>query len=214
MSWLRRSRGNPPAALDNDGPILDGDDRPAEHDSPALAEIFAALGPERPVRVLDLGPALKTNLEYYEAVATGVKIAHLLRGDGVDDLRRLETDEFAERLARVLPVDDEPFGLILLWDLLNYLPDPRARQLLDHLAAVAAPGARIHAMIITSPTMPGEPSRYHFLGPGRLHYRPSTGEVTSAPGPAPAQVERWLAPFRVKRSILLRHGVREFIAVM
>ncbi len=29
----------------------------------------------------------------------------------------------------------------------------------------------------------------------------------------PAQVERWLKPFRIERSFLLRHGIREFIAV-
>lgn len=185
---------------------------PAIHLSPVLGEIFAALDPERRVRILDLGSALQANLEFYSKIASGVRIVPLLRDDGLEGLRRLDGDAFAARLDQLLPVDGDGFDLILMWDLLNYLGDEQPSRLAHHLSAVADADARIHAMITTGETMPSEPSRYELLEDGRLVYRPVTERSTAAPNPPAALVERWLDPFRVEHSVLLRHGVREFIA--
>lgn len=213
MGWLRRSQAVSPTALVDDVDATDRDDDPAVHDSPALAEIISAIDPEQPVRVLDLGPALQTNLEYYATIGSGVRIVPLLRGDGLDGLRSLEDDAFSEMLDQLLPPEDVGFGLILMWDLLNYLIDDQPSLLARHLAKITAPGAKIHLMVITAETMPEEPSRYELLDTGRLTYRPTTDRRATAQDPPPAKVERWLRPFRVERSFLLRHGVREFIAV-
>jgi len=214
MGWLRRARAVDSTALGGGLEIAEGDADPALHDSPALAEIFATLDPEQPVRVLDLGPALQTNLNFYAAIANGVRIVPLLRRDGLAGLQELDPEAFTARLDRLLPVEEEAFGLVLMWDLLNYLVGEQPSLLARHLTAVAESGARIHAMTITTPTMPSEPSRYELLQAGRLTYRPTTNRHTNAPDPPPAQVERWLRPFRIERSFLLRHGIREFIAVL
>jgi len=100
-----------------------------------------------------------------------------------------------------------------MWDLLNYLVDDQPSLLAHHLAAIAERGGRIHAMIVNAATMPSEPSRYELMEAGRLTYRPTTARRKTAPDTPPAQVERWLKPFRIERSFLLRHGIREFIAI-
>lgn len=213
MRWLQRSQAVPPTAplggADNN--VQDGG--PAVHDSPALTEILAALDPEEPVRVLDLGPALQTNLEYYATIGNRVRIVPLLRNDGLEGLRALDAEAFTDMLDRLLPTGNAEFDLILMWDLLNYLVDDQPSILARHLATIAHPGAKIHVMIITAETMPTEPARYEILEAGRLSYRSATNGRTAAPDPPPAKVERWLKPFRVERSFLLRHGVREFIAI-
>ncbi len=213
MRWLQRSQAVSPTALGRDVDVTEKDGEPAVHDSPALTEILAALDPERPVRVLDLGPALQTNLEYYATIGKRVRIVPLLRNDGLDGLRALDEEAFTAMLDRLLPTENAEFDLILMWDLLNYLVDDQPSLLARHLAAVSHPGAKIHVMIITAETMPAEPARYEILDAGRLDYRSTTDRRTAAPDPPPAKVERWLKPFRVERSFLLRHGVREFIAV-
>jgi len=213
MRWLQRSQAVSPTARGIDAKARGEDGDPAVHDSPALTEIFASLDPDRPVRVLDLGPALQTNLEYYATIGTRVRIVPLLRNDGLEGLRALDAEAFSAMLDHLLPTGDAGFGLILAWDLLNYLVDDQPTLLARHLAAVAARGAKIHVMITTAETMPTEPSRYEILDAGRLDYRSTTKGRVAAPDPPPAKVERWLKPFRVERSFLLRHGVREFIAV-
>ena len=214
MRWLQRSQGvTPTTALVEDVAVTENGGGPTAHDSPALAEIFAGLNPERPVRVLDLGSALQINLEYYATIGTGVRIVPLLRNDGLEGLRSLEPEAFSAMLDRLLPLDNVGFGLILMWDLLDYLVDDQPTLLARHLATVSEPGARIHLMVITAETMPAEPSRYELLDAGRLAYRPTTPRRTKAPDLPPAKVERWIKPFRVERSFLLRHGIREFIAI-
>lgn len=213
MGWLRRSRVVAPTILGGAVEVGDDDVVPAVHDSPALTEILATLDPERPVKVLDLGPAHQANLDIYATIADGVRIVPLVRKDGLAGLQDLDPEEFAARLNRLLPVAEEGFGLVLMWDLLNYLVDDQPSLLAHHLAAIATSGARIHAMTITTETMPAEPSRYGLLEGGRLTYRPTTRHRTAAPDPPPALVERWMKSFRVERSFLLRHGIREFIAV-
>jgi len=214
MRWLHRSQAvSPTTALGEDVGVIEKDGGSAVHDSPALAEIISAIDPEHPIRVLDLGSALQTNLEYYATIGTGVRIVPLLRNNGLEGLRSLEAEAFSAMLDRLLPPNDIGFGLILMWDLLDYLVDDQPALLSRHLATVSEPGAKIHVMVITTETMPAEPSRYELLGAGRLAYRPTTPRRTTAPDIPPAKVERWIKPFRVERSFLLRHGVREFIAV-
>jgi len=213
MRWLQRSRAVSQTALVED---VDGTGKGSEtavHDSPALTEILAALDPEHPVRVLDLGPALQTNLEYYATIGNRVRIVPLLRNDGLEGLRALDVEAFTDMLDRLLPKGTAEFDLVLMWDLLNYLVDEQASLLASHLAGISHPGAKIHVMIISGATMPAEPSRYEILDGGRLGYRSATDRRNPAPDPPPAKVERWLKPFRVERSFLLRHGVREFIAI-
>ncbi len=213
MGWLRRSRVVAPTVLGGAVEVGGKDTNPAVHDSPALTEILATLDPERPLKVLDLGPAHQSNLDIYASIANGVRIVPLVRKDGLTGLQDLDPIAFAARLDRLLPMTEEGFGLILMWDLLNYLVDDQPCLLAHHLATIAERGARIHAMTITTRTMPAEPSRYELLEGGRLTYRPTTRHRTAAPDPPPALVERWLKSFRIERSFLLRHGIREFIAV-
>jgi len=213
MRWLQRAQAVNPTAGRSRAELTEKDESPTVHDSPALTEILAALDPDRPIRVLDLGPALQTNLDFYANIANGVRIVPLQRNDGLEGLQQLDAEAFSSRLDRLLPIGDDAFGLVLMWDLLNYLVDEQPSLLARHLAAVAESSASIHVMIFTAGTMPTEPSRYELLDGGRLVYRPTTRRRAAAPDPPPAKVERWLEPFRVERSFLLRHGVREFIAV-
>jgi hypothetical protein len=213
VRWLHRSQAVAPTADLGGVGVNKKIAENAIHDSPALTEIFAALDPDRPVRVLDLGSALQTNLEFYSTIGNGVRIVPLLRNDGLEGLHALDAEAFSAMLDSLLPTEDEGFGLILAWDLFDYLVDDQPALLARHLAGIAERGARIHVMIITGETMPAKPSRYEILDAGRLAYRPTTNRNATAPDPPPAKVERWLAPFRVERSFLLRHGVREFIAV-
>lgn len=214
MGWLHRPRASRGSIGSGEPPPPSGDPGPTFHDSPALAEIFGAIDPERPVRLLDLGPALPTNLGFYDGFTSGIRIAHLLR-----DLEPYDPDEpadeiFVSNLDRLAPSDNETFELILTWNTLDYLNASRSALLCHHLAAVAARGALLHAMTHTSGTMPAEPSAFEIAGPGRLNYRSEGDQRIEAPDTPPAVIERRIDPFRVKRSVLLRHGVREFIGIL
>ncbi len=182
--------------------------------SPVLEELLAGLDPERGLRVLDLGPASRRNLECYSTFAAGIRFAGLwsaaihredpASGDAV----------FRDRLDALLPLGGPAFDRLLTWDLLNYLSGDRTILVVRRLTALAAPDARLHAIIATGATLSAEPLRYHIVRPGEVEYAAATSDLVSAPDLTPAEVERRLEPFRVAHSVVLRHGVRELVAVV
>jgi hypothetical protein len=186
---------------------------PGVHPSPLLGELLERFEPGRGLRVLDLGPASCRNLEHYSVFASVVRFADLRAAAIPSQAPDPDDRSFGEKLNVLLPLTDRPFDLVLAWDLLNYLDGDRAPRLVRHLASVAAPGARLHAMIVTAPTLSAEPLSYQIVSPGEVAYGPGCRPVP-APQLSPAKVERWLEPFRVSRSVILRHGVRELLAVV
>ena len=215
MGWLSRSREEADRAAPSDG-VVESETAtgPEIHDSPALAEIGQRLAGAGPTRILDLGPALAGNLEHFSAYAGGVRIAHLLRRHESGLPAAMEPADFTALLSQRIPWGEEPYGLVLIWDLLNYLDHEQAVTLSRHLAEVCRPGAMIYASTFTTETMPAEPSGYLLVEGARLAYHPPFAAPIEATNPTPAQIERRLEPFRIHRSILLRHGVREYLAVL
>lgn len=185
----------------------------AVHGSPALAEIFSGLAADRDRRILDLGPATRRNVEHYATVADRMRFVHLLGGDPAHDLRQLDPTALVRRLEKLVPFGTESYDLILTWSSFDYVEGAHVSAVASRLATVAAPGARLHAMIATTNMMPAAPLRYEIVGPGRIAYLATTEQLIPAPNPPPAKVERWLEPFRVDRCVVLRHGIRELIAV-
>jgi hypothetical protein len=62
-------------------------------------------------------------------------------------------------------------------------------------------------------TMPDIPNRYRILGDDQLAYEPVTTDRRGAPNLPPAAVERRLEGFEIEHSFVLRHGVREYVAI-
>ena len=186
---------------------------PEIHPSPLLGELLERCEPDRGLRVLDLGPASCRNLEHYSAFASVVRFADL-RGAAIHGETAAPDDlGFGQKLDVLLPLSDRAFDLVLAWDVLNYLDGDRAPRLVRHLAAIAGPGARLHALVVTASTLSSEPLGYQIVSPGEVAYGAGKQPVP-APQLPPAKIERWLEPFRVRRSVILRHGVRELLAVL
>lgn len=186
---------------------------PGVHPSPLLGELLERFEPGRGLRVLDLGPASCRNLEHYSVFASVVRFADLRAAVVPSEAPDPDDRSFGEKLDVLLPLTDRAFDLVLAWDLLNYLDGDRAPRLVRHLAAVATPGARLHALVVTAQSLSAEPLSYQIVSAGEVTYGPGCRPVP-APQLPPARVERWLEPFRVSRSVVLRHGVRELLAIL
>jgi hypothetical protein len=182
------------------------------HASPGLAALLGGLAADGGGRILDLGPAVPANLAVYTRFATTVRFADLLRvaapagGDAAN--RASLTDE---RLGSVLPDGEPPYDVVLAWDVLNYLTADTWRAIVARLTARCRPGARLFAMIATGRTVPAAPLRYEIVGDDHLAYRAADPATCASATVAPAEVEKRLAPFRVVHSVVLRHGVHEYL---
>lgn len=176
-----------------------------EQQSPGLRAALASPVARSGSRVLDLGPLLPANLELFSHFASHVSIAQLSGEEG-------SAAEAQNQLGRVIDLRG-PFDLVLAWDLLSYLDRNEARDLIGWLASVTRPGAVLFLMIHEGPEMPGRPGVFEIRGHDRIARRPTNCDVVSAPRIPPGDVARLLAGFRVDASFLLRHGVREYVAL-
>jgi hypothetical protein len=192
---------------------LDGPGDPVEHASPGLKSIVDRLDPESKIRVLDLGPAVSANISFFSQYSSHIRIA-----DAVDDLRAIIPDEddpgeVHTLVADILPMESSEFDLVMIWDLLSYLQPEVVESLVGRLRLTCRAGARLLLLTHSGPTMPEIPQVFEIHTGDHITYRPtSTVPIPSKELP-PAEVERMLDGFRIESSYVLRHGVREFVAV-
>ena len=174
--------------------------------SPGLEAVLANIPRTGAIRVLDLGPAVPENVEFFSGVATRIQL--------VDAFREALDGDAAIRILRTLDSEfEEAFHLVLLWDCLNYLSPNQGAHLVETIAGLCRPDARCLAMVFDSDTMPASPQKFRVVDERHLTYESSTTEVLGAPQMTPAAVERVLSGFSIEHSFVLRNGVREYVAI-
>lgn len=172
-------------------------------------------------RILDVGPTSPTNINFLTSVGHSVYMADLvddantdeyrlppLASDDDDDPQRYDTARF---VADNLDFAGRQFDVILLWDTLDYLPEPFVAPVLGRLFEVVQPGGRMLAFFHTGEQGPDTPfTRYHLTG----------GDTVEAQrGPqyriqciySNRAIEKIFSEFRETRFFLARDKMREVI---
>jgi hypothetical protein len=186
-----------------------------EYASPGLASLLGSLEPGGDSRVLDLGRASGVNLDFYRGFATSVRFVDLLRDEvRVEDPPALPVTLSAGVLARLLPHAGEPFDLVLAWDLPSYLDGASCSAVSTRLAECGRPGTRLLTMLVAADTMSAAPLSFTLLPGARIRGEPAVAGLCGGRSVPAAEEERRLAPFVVQHSVLLRHGMREVLAVL
>ncbi len=197
---LRSSRG----LLDNDPPVRAGVPQTLVHSAPGLRMVLAGLDGGGPQRVLDLGPAIGANV-----TALGRRAARL---QIVDCFREEVGGAMVEAVDRLRAAYAGSFDVALAWHLLNYLSHEAAANLVRRVAGLCRPGARLHALIFETETMPASPGLYRIVADDRVRLDRTSTDVVAAPDSPPAVVESLLPGFNVEHAFVLNHGTREYVA--
>lgn len=182
------------------------------HASPGLEEAIAGVPDDGSCKVLDLGPSVADNVEFVSGFASYLQIVDAIeRGPWADDaegagLGRLST------LQPLVKKHRRSFHLVFVWDVLNYLSPEQAERLIHAVAELCLPGARLHAIVYATDTMPAVPNRFRILGGSRLAYEASTNDLKGVPALPASAVEKLLKGFRIEHSFVLQHGVHEYVA--
>lgn len=202
MSWFRSRRPAPSEAAD-------APPAPEVHHSLALPDLLSQLHPDRRLRILDLGPAIGSNLAFW----TGRYLCSVEFADLYPSLVTAPAGDAAAAVAAALPDDasGRPADVVLAWDLFNYLDRERLRALGERLAARCRPGAILFAMLLTGKEVPAEPGRYPIRDDRHLVYGVDAARRRPGPRYRPADVEAVLPGFSADRNFLLRHGVQEYL---
>jgi hypothetical protein len=211
MIWPWRSKAEPTVSVEEDPPTLQGP-LTETHSSPGFEEALRGIPTDGSCRVLDLGPSVADNVEFVSSFASRLQIVDVLGPVGSAG------GEVGGVSARITSVEGivgdhrRSFHLVLGWDVFNYLSEAESRRLLQTVAELCHPGARLHAIVFARDTMPTVPNRYRIIDAARLAYEPTTTELCGAPHLPPAAVEKLLTGFRIEHSFVLQHGVHEYAA--
>lgn len=208
MSWLRRAQEEPaPASLPPPPPAAP---ELAEHPAPGLKAALAAL-PHPGAAILDLGPALAANVNFFCRLGARLRIADLAAAfeEGVP---QAPPARWRELLPELLPMGaEERFDLVLAWDLVNYAGRERWPLVAAHVTSQLAAGGAIHLLAQVEKEMPAFPARYRIVEPGTIsEERRSTARVAT-PRFSHAEIEKLHPGLVAPRSFLGRHGVQEFL---
>lgn len=162
--------------------------------------------------LLDLGPALGANVDFFGALHCKLQIADC--GTALLELNArtdIPANDYEIELEQLLPLDGiDPCDGVLVWDLLNYLDKPLFGALMRHLSPVVSGDTWLHGYINSRREMTALPQQYRLDQEGRVMVTAVTG-TRSCPS-YPQQTLRTLMPdFSVARATLLQNGMQEYL---
>lgn len=184
------------------------------HRSPGLQAALSHLHEDRPCNILDLGPAVARNVEFFSRYRCRLHIVDLLgllAGEPESAVRlELAPKAFFDEL---LSIETQQFDLVLAWTVFDHLEMDAARHLASRLARLTHVGARLYAIVATGHGAGATGLSFAICEHDTLEYRP-TGRPDHRSVPLnSAAFARLLAGFAIDESVVLRHGFQEYVAV-
>lgn len=185
------------------------------HKSLALNALFHQLREDRKYRVLDLGPAVGRNIEFFSQFRCKLQIEDLFETFSSFDYFAPEDGFSYEAVfSYLLPFSrSTTFDVILAWDVPNYLDRQVLLHLVRHLSRFSRPGTLLFALIATGKHIPETPHRFEIVDEETLLYGGKTTVLRSGPQYDASDLSRLMPGFRVCNSFVLRNGYREYLMV-
>ncbi len=186
--------------------------RPAAFKAPLFRPVAECLETGERRVILDLCGPRGYTIAFLNSYRCRLDFADL--DDGLDRLNA-ETDprRLADLAELMLPARrDETTDIVLCWDLLNYLECPALTALMSGVAARAATGTLVHALIVYADShMPARPGNYAALDDQQLIELTSYAEERAAPRYSPQDLKKCLPGYVLDRAVLLSNGLQEFL---
>jgi hypothetical protein len=177
-----------------------------ERQTPGVAAFLQGVTEDRSHAVLDLGPASESSLNIYGRFARRVRFSDVLAA-------ATSPQGWAGAINALPPQPERPYDLVFAWDIMDRLDAEGRKRLVERLAAISAPDARIHLMVEEAEKAATVPLRFTLLDVDRVRCEATGPARATPPRLLPAQVEKVLSPFKVQRAFTLKGGLREYVAV-
>ncbi len=187
--------------------------QPPNFRSPTLRELISRLPADTPHHILDLGRVTSANVEFFSRFSCRLQIVDLLGAVTAEPSQALLASDPAAAFRKSLPAAGGGYDVVLAWDSLNYFSKAQLRALAGVLGALSAPDALMLALVYTGKEMPAASRTFRIVDEKTLLWEQLSDAVRPSPRYPPAEVERLLVPFAVVHSVLMRHGVQEFLFV-
>jgi hypothetical protein len=127
------------------------------HISPALTQVFSGIAVAAQPAILDLGPKSRQNYDFLHGITQ-----HLYAEDLYQELHIQEKTATGPRFkAHMLNYPEHlRFDVVLLWDILNFLPTDTIEDLFNHLRPRLHAGSMLHAIVYSGREIPSAPQMF------------------------------------------------------
>ena len=186
------------------------------HQSLGFKALLRGLRPEASHSLLDLGPALGANVEFFNSrLACRMRIADFYRSYAGRGLTA-DDDEaaFGAAVRDILAFSPgETFDAVLAWDLFDYLRRPQIGALMGHVTTALRPGALLFLSLCYGKQIPAAPLTFRIVDEQTLRYGAAGESQRPCPRYKLPDLERQMPGFAVEASFLLRNGMQEYVLV-
>jgi len=194
-------------------PVEDSPLEPNASASLALNVLYDQLRQQRKYHILDLGPALGGNVDFFSQFSCKVYIEDFYRTlTSFDYLSPEDGVSYQAVFEYLLPYRrNTRFDIILSWDIFNYLERDEFQALISHLGHFCHKGTLLFALISTSKYIPEKPTTFRILDQKRLVYQTNSSVLRQCPSYQQTDLNELMPNFRVRNSFLLRNGFKEYL---
>jgi hypothetical protein len=186
---------------------------PVVHRSLALNLLYNQFKKDKKYRILELGPAIGGNIEFFSQFRCTIQVEDLYSTlSSFDYFSPEDGFSYEAVFSYLLPyLRKARFDLILAWDLLNYLDREEFRHLIRHLSKYSRAGTLLFGLISTQKHIPETPCHFKIIDDEYLEYRFNSSILKTCPQYAKSDFDSLMPEFRVCNSFLLRNGFREYL---
>ena len=183
------------------------------HPSLGFNTLFHQFRGNRKYKILDLGPAVGDNVDFFSQFRCRIFIEDLYRT--LNSFEYLTPDDgfsYAAVFEYLLPyLKNTRFDFILAWDVFNYLDRDEFRHLILHLSQFSRKGTVLFSLISTLKHIPETPYRFKIIDSENLLYNCSSMNLKPGPRYEPSDLAELMPNFRICNSFLLRNGFKEYL---
>ncbi len=177
----------------------------------AFPQFLSCMGERESPVILDFGPGLGSNVNYFGEQFS----CKLIIEDLYSDLERFSQEgnlgEFSKFLATCLNQIDSSVDGILCWDLLDYLERPAARVLGEQVVRLLRPGGAALGFFSTLDTPTRQYTKYLVVDEVSLRHRAYPATRGRQPVLLNREIVRLFSGLNVMESFLLRVNAREVL---
>jgi hypothetical protein len=183
------------------------------HRSLAFNALFHQFRGERKYTILDLGPPVGANVDFFSQFTCRLHIEDLY--DTLTSFDYFSPEDgfsYDAVFSYLFPYDrNYRFDFILAWDLFNYLDREVLKHLAGHLGKFSRKGTMLFGLVSANRHIPETPHRFRIVDSERLLYQVSSSVLRDCPRYEPSDLAQLMPHFRVFQSFVLRNGYREYI---
>jgi len=201
----RRKDEGEPAEGSADSPV---------HPTKALPGFLGPLSARSQPLLLDLGPVVGSNVNFFgEELGCKIIVENLYK-DVDRHLVEGKLEELPAFLEKRFAQEDSTVDGILCWDIFDYLNRPASQGLARQLIRILRPDGVLFAQFMTTQTQapgPAPYTKYVVVDRKSLQYRPY-GAVRDKQKPlANRDIQRLFEPLRITDQFLLKNNFRELL---